>query len=324
VNEIRIGDCVTIMKLLILSNVKIQTCVTSPPYFGLRDYGVDGQIGLESTPSEYVARMVEVFRLVRDLLAEDGTLWLNLGDSYASGMTGRNDTDPENLARRSALYGTGNGNGNIPCENKQRRVPEGLKPKDLIGIPWRVAFALQADGWYLRSDIIWAKPNPMPESIKDRPTKSHEYLFLLSKSQDYFYDSLAIQEPSIAAGERRGGGLKYSDPGSAATLGGKHNLDRYGVTPEGRNRRSVWTIATQPYDGAHFATFPQELILPCVLAGSRAGDIVFDPFIGSGTTALVAKENGRRYLGCELNPEYRALWEERLAQEVLFGPEVTA
>jgi DNA modification methylase len=376
-NEIRIGDCLEIMKLLILGNVKVQTCITSPPYFGLRDYGtaaweggdpvcdhmgpafrtkakinqncgtgvdrknaedreffrsecrkcgavrIDSQLGLEETPAAYVARLVEVFRLVRDLLADDGTLWLNLGDSYAGswGAQGRQGENGEMAgrsvvsARQIEAHPKRNGHTGTIRE-------EGLKPKDLIGIPWRVALALQADGWYLRSDIIWAKPNPMPESVTDRPTKSHEYLFLLSKSAEYFYDAEAIREPNSnpELSECRIDWRERPNNGEwPAGTGG-----RMGSVKEGRNKRSVWTVATQPYDGAHFATFPPDLILPCVLAGSRPGDVVFDPFMGSGTTALVAKGNGRRYLGCELNPEYRALWEERLAQEVLFGPEVPA
>lgn len=318
-NEIRTGDCLQIMKLLILGGARIQTCITSPPYWGLRDYGVDTQIGMEATPSEYVARLLQVFRLVRDLLADDGTLWLNLGDTFSS---------------RGGAGGTMSASGLVGGEKRQEPRPEardpekfgrwnrdwqGLKPKDLVGIPWRVAFALQEDGWFLRSDIIWAKPNPMPESVTDRPTKSHEYIFLLSKSADYFYDAEAIKEraaePERQREDRVGGANGHSVRHSPCGMMGQS---------ETRNKRSVWTVSTQPYAGAHFATFPPDLILPCVLAGSRPGDVVFDPFMGSGTTALVAKQNGRRYLGCELNPEYRALQDERLAQEVLFGPEVPA
>jgi DNA modification methylase len=348
VNEIRFGDCREIMKALIAEGVKVQTCITSPPYFGLRDYGVDGQLGLESTPSEYVTHLVEAFRLVRDLLADDGTLWLNLGDSYAGswGAQGRQGENGQMAgrsivsARQIEAHPKRNGHTGTLRE-------EGLKPKDLIGIPWRVAFALQADGWYLRSDIIWAKPNPMPESVTDRPTKSHEYIFLLSKSAEYFYDADAISEPVTDSTIERVSQVGLADQIGSFRVPGKTNGPMKAVIKSGdygngagrndgdrhpggwcdrptRNKRSVWTVATQPYAGAHFATFPTDLILPCVLAGSRPGDVVFDPFMGSGTTALVAKENGRRYLGCELNPEYRALWEERLAQEVLFGPEVTA
>lgn len=313
-NEIRFGDCREIMKTLIAEGVKVQTCVTSPPYYGLRDYGVEGQLGLEPTPGDYVACLVEAFRLVRDLLADDGTLWLNLGDSYAG--DGGQSPQSGNLFKgrrrqRENICLSLRGKGN------------GLKPKDLIGIPWRVAFALQAEGWYLRSDIIWAKPNPMPESVTDRPTKSHEYLFLFSKSAEYFYDAEAIKTDSPRAGEICGTGPSSLSGGSAQGLGvkpsGNAKEGRFVVSPERANKRTVWTVPSQPYDGAHFATFPPDLILPCVLAGSRPHDIVFDPFMGSGTTAFVAKENGRRYLGCELNPEYKALQDERLAQGVLFG-----
>jgi DNA modification methylase len=271
-----LGDCREILPRLIAEGVRVQTCVTSPPYWGLRDYGVEGQIGFESTPEEYAATMVKVFGLVRQMLADDGTLWLNLGDSYAGGV-----------------------------------VPTGLKPKDLIGIPWRVAFALQADGWYLRSDIIWHKPNPMPESVRDRPTKSHEYLFLLSKSERYFYDADAIAEESVSEGPRL---ADDDEPTRHGTAGARAS----GVTRLGagatRNRRTVWTVATQPYSGAHFATFPPELIEPCILAGSRPGDIVLDPFLGSGTTAEVAQHLGRRWIGIDLNPSYLPMQHRRTAQ----------
>jgi DNA modification methylase len=346
VNEIRIGDCRAIMKCLVLQGVRVQTCITSPPYFGLRDYGVEGQLGMEETPAEYVGQMVDVFRLVRELLADDGTVWLNLGDSYAGswGAQSRGDFYPGTLegassretslsARQILAHPKGTLTGSL------KNTP-GLKPKDLIGIPWRVAFALQADGWYLRSDIIWHKPNPMPESVTDRPTKSHEYIFLLSKSADYFYDAAAIREPAICGWN----GNEFQGPKSLATrpttgrgprpsakrgeFAGK-TIDLVGreafrAVVDERNKRSVWQISTQPYAGAHFATFPPDLILPCVLAGSRPNDIVFDPFMGSGTTALVAKENGRRYLGCELNPAYASLQNERLRQEVLFAAETPA
>jgi DNA modification methylase len=541
-NEIRIGDCLQIMKLLVIGNVKVQTCVTSPPYFGLRDYGtatweggdpkcdheaakvpashrfdypisekqssnggsagqgkwiqecpacgavrVDSQIGLEETPGKYVERLVEVFRLVRELLADDGTLWLNLGDSYNAYNGNRGPAAGANKNNHEIMPDLPAGNG---------LTVKSLKPKDLIGIPWRVAFALQQPyehvaikervdrawlaglvdgegclsiletrsphgsgnsyppilqirmcdpecidraksvtgfvessilqhppsqggvrgsyqwrlhgekaaqitaeifpylcikrrqavilwnhqqirnsyetkrgvqipddavqkqkecrrlirtlnqkksvdvpswmetpsvkvdpGWYLRSDVIWHKPNPMPESVTDRPTKSHEYIFLLSKSADYFYDIDAIREPHLEESIKRaatpwnGNGIRNHPSGRGQLVSGgrAEGAPMNTCHPNGRNKRSVWTVCTQPYDGAHFATFPPDLILPCVLAGSRPGDVVFDPFMGSGTTALVAKENGRRYLGCELNPEYKALQDERLAQEVLFG-----
>jgi DNA modification methylase len=242
----------------------VQTVVTSPPYYGLRDYGHDGQIGLEETPEAYVSALVEVFREVRRVLRDDGTLWLNLGDSYGSG-------------------------------------------KQLVGIPWRVAFALQADGWYLRQDIIWHKPNPMPESVTDRCTKAHEYVFLLSKSARYFYDAEAVKE----------GGAGRLDLGRMtrpeARLGGGKWSNDCGLRAEpGRNRRSVWTVATQPYSGAHFATFPPKLIEPCILAGSKPGDTVLDPFGGSGTTAAVALEHGREAILCELSPAYAELIPDRI------------
>jgi len=286
---------------------KVQTCVTSPPYYGLRDYGHPGQLGLEKSPDEYVAGMVEVFRCVRDVLADDGTLWLNLGDSYASG--GRKSRDPGQSKIHGAFEGDAYADGLRPPD------PPGIKPKDLLGIPWRVAFALQADGWYLRQDIIWHKPNPMPESVTDRCTKAHEYIFLLSKSERYFFDSDAMKEPATHAGKRVSLGDKSFSKGQAAGAGmapsGNGLADHYDV-PETRNRRSVWTVTTRPYKGAHFATFPETLIEPCVLAGSRPADIVLDPFMGSGTTAAVAKKHGRQYLGCELNLDYGVLQQERL------------
>lgn len=310
------------MRALIAEGVKVQTCVTSPPYFGLRDYGHPGQLGLETTPDEYVANMVEVFRLVRDLLADDGTLWLNLGDSYAASGMGGNPTKSVHK-KQATNYGS-----LIPG----RKAPPGLKPKDLIGIPWRVAFALQADGWYLRSDIIWSKPNPMPESVTDRPTKAHEYLFLLSKSERYYYDDEAIKEPAIYVGLTGQDESGYKD---AHTYSGKHAKpdkqrghsrrhagfnDRWDAMrkaqqcSEMRNKRSVWTVATMPYSGAHFATFPPKLIEPCIMAGSRLGDTVFDPFLGSGTTAQVAQALGRSWLGCELNEANLDLQSQRTAQ----------
>ncbi len=283
----------------------VQTCVTSPPYFGLRDYGVDGQIGLEQTPEDYAAAMVAVFREVRRVLADDGTLWLNIGDSYAS-------TSTYNAPR------TSKGEFGRVEASKQPNggIPPGCKPKDLIGIPWMLAFALRADGWYLRQDIIWHKPNPMPESVRDRCTKAHEYVFLLSKSERYFFDSEAMKEPAVSekpAGNKR---HKYADA-YAASESEEHRtkaglLALTGVEWEKRNRRSVWSIATRPYKGAHFATFPPALIEPCILAGSRPGDVVLDPFNGSGTTGQVALAHGRKYLGCELTPDYVELTKNRL------------
>jgi DNA modification methylase len=250
------GDCLTVLPTL--PEKSVQTCVTSPPYWGLRDYGVDGQLGLERTPDEYVAKMVDVFREVRRVLRDDGTLWLNLGDSYAAGsMTGK-------VGSNSSITG---GRRNVESTSlPPRQAPPGLKTKDLVGIPWRVAFALQADGWYLRSDIIWHKPNPMPESVTDRPTKAHEYLFLLTKSPTYYYDADAIHEPtSQPLGLRRETGQHRTKltGNHSGTLGSNQG-------PSTRNRRSVWTVATRPYKGAHFATFPPALIEPCILAGSAA------------------------------------------------------
>jgi len=295
------GDCIAQMKTLEPGTV--QTCVTSPPYFGLRDYGHDGQIGLEQTPDEFVGKLVEVFREVRRVLKDDGTLWLNLGDTYASNggaHGGREDNQRGVGAKRTHEAGGG--------DQSPRRAPEGLKQKDLIGIPWRVAFALQADGWYLRQDIIWAKPNPMPESVKDRCTKAHEYIFLLTKSPRYFFDSDAIQEPANPENHRATAGIRRTPPGQTAHGGPKSGGRSY-VT---RNRRSVWTVPVKPYKGAHFATFPPELIEPCILAASRPGDLVLDPFGGSGTTGAVAMEHRRTPILIELNPAYHQLIEARL------------
>ena len=304
-NKIEFGDCRETMRRWAAEGIKVQTCVTSPPYFGLRDYGHDGQIGLEQTPEEYIAAMVEVFRCVKDVLADDGTLWLNIGDSYAGSGKGP-----------AGNLGKTNNERDMTHTKASALVPDGCKPKDLIGIPWMLAFALRADGWYLRQDIIWHKPNPMPESVRDRCTKAHEYIFLLSKSERYFYDHEASKEPAVSekpAGNKR---HKYADAHAAGTSE-EHRTKAglvalAGVEWETRNRRSVWTVATRPYKGAHFATFPPALIEPCILAGSRPGDIVLDPFMGSGTTAMVALQQGRQYLGCELNPDYGPLQEERI------------
>ena len=287
-----------------LNNIEaksIQTCVTSPPYWSLRDYGCDGQLGLEPTPEEYVANMVEVFRGIKRVLRDDGTVWLNLGDSYAGSGKG-----PEgNLSK-------GYDHRHLEDVTKPYKSSN-CKPKDLVGIPWAVAFALRADGWYLRSDIIWHKPNPMPESVTDRPTKSHEYIFLLSKSQKYFYDAEAVKEPSIDPESFTGRRKRVMTDEYIKTT---HHANTTAV-PEGktypnRNKRSVWTITTQPYPGAHFATFPPKLIEPCILAGSKAGDKVLDPFAGSGTTLWVAEQNGRDSVGIELNAEYIELINKRM------------
>jgi DNA modification methylase len=315
-NTIKFGDCRDLMRQWAAEGVKVQTCVTSPPYFGLRDYGHEEQIGLEQTPEEYIKAMVEVFRCVWDVLDDDGTLWLNIGDSYAR-QAGDDVTrgTPATGHRRVMEAGADrSGKGN-------NKPPAGYKAKDLIGVPWMLAFALRADGWYLRQDIIWHKPNPMPESVRDRCTKAHEYIFLLSKSQKYFFDSEAMKEPAKYGDHH----AKYSGTYTrhkveAMQIEGATNGENYqrGMQqamkdPLRRNRRSVWTVTTKPYKGAHFATFPPDLIEPCVLAGSKPGDIVLDPFMGSGTTAQVALQHGRQYLGCELNPEYGPLQEKRIA-----------
>ena len=303
---IEFGDCRETMQRWKEQGVKAQTCVTSPPYYGLRDYGHDGQIGLEETPEDYIKAMVEVFRCVWDVLADDGTLWLNIGDSYYNYSPGVGQRQSKQSIASQKF-------SEVDVCHKRGMKFDGIKEKDLIGIPWMLAFALRADGWYLRQDIIWHKPNPMPESVQDRCTKAHEYIFLLSKSQKYYYDNAAIAERSVAAGEFRGGGLKVSASNDYLPDGSsKQNLDKYGETTETRNKRSVWTVATRPYKGAHFATFPPDLITPCILAGAPAGGIVLDPFMGSGTTAAVAIANGRDYLGCELNPAYKELQDIRI------------
>lgn len=325
-NTCLFGDCRDSMRQLIANKVKVQMCVTSPPYFGLRDYGVDGQLGLESTPREYVSNMVEVFRLVRELLAKDGTCWVNIGDSYASSGT-MNPGGHKGLSLAKERYdgiprkeeNDTRMNGSLKTVN--RTIPENLKPKDLIGIPWRLAFALQDDGWYLRQDIIWSKPNPMPESVKDRCTKAHEYIFLLSKSERYYFDYEAIKEQAITAGQP----MKMADgwdtaPGAHGSFhrsGREKGKKNNSVQMETRNKRSVWEVATQPYSGAHYATFPPALIEPCILAGSRPGDIVLDPFLGSGTTGEVSQNLGRRWIGCELNGGNSHLQHKRTKQQGL-------
>jgi DNA modification methylase len=316
-NIIEFGDCRETMRRWASEGIKAQTCVTSPPYFGLRDYGRDGQIGMEETPDEYIAQMVEVFRCVRDVLADDGTVWLNIGDSYCNS---------NGFARASPEYQR-EGRNNMPANDRKldKLHATGLKTKDLIGIPWMLAFALRADGWYLRQDIIWSKPNPMPESVQDRCTKSHEYIFLLSKSQKYYFDGEGIQEQSVGGSKGAAASFKRTNskrgiadvcPASPMPT---HREDREDVFYDGptRNRRSVWTIPVKPYGGAHFAVFPNELIEPCIMAGAPVGGIVLDPFMGSGTTAQVAQNLGRQYLGCELNEDYKPLQDERMAQQAL-------
>jgi len=304
------GDCIEVLRTL--PEESVHCCVTSPPYFGLRDYGHAGQIGLEPTPDEYVAKLVEVFREVRRVLRDDGTVWLNLGDSYSSG--GGGDTYTGFNARYD---GTGLDGGKQAAAAKQFKKigDKSLQPKNLIGIPWRVAFALQADGWYLRSDIIWHKPNPMPESVTDRPTKAHEYLFLLAKRERYYYDSAAVAE--AFADERMGASsAKVGTPeeyADAARGGGDKGLSAFnGTDKAGRNRRTVWTVASQPFPGAHFATFPPDLIEPCIKAGCPEGGTVLDPFGGAGTTGLVADRLQRNALLIELNPEYAVMARARI------------
>jgi DNA modification methylase len=320
-----------------LPDESVHCCVTSPPYWGLRDYGVAGQLGLEKTPEEYVSAMVAVFAEVRRVLRADGTAWVNLGDSYAA-------TGKSGGGSQGARWEMAGADHVGPRGGKWRPAPEGLKPKDLVGIPWMVAFALRADGWYLRSDIIWSKPNPMPESVTDRPTKAHEYIFLLSKSERYAYDSDAIRErfatdpkenyparahitgrgdqgAAAARGNDRGksGGFPpKSHKGSSFDRGktAVHQLERASDEPRqdsplGRNKRTVWTVSTCPTPEAHFATYPPDLIEPCILAGCPEGGTVLDPFSGAGTTGLACLKHGRQYLGIELNPEYIGIAETR-------------
>jgi DNA modification methylase len=283
-------------QLQTLESKSVQCCVTSPPYWGLRDYGATSQLGLEPTPEAYIVNMVAVFREVSRVLRDDGTLWLNLGDSYASGEVGRHDS------RGNTPFGA-----KMDGPRQYNRVKTGLKPKDLVGIPWRLAFALQADGWYLRSDIIWHKPNPMPESVTDRPTKAHEYIFLLAKQERYFYDADAIRE-AVAPGNEGATNGFYGN--RAQSMGRKPSgnealpIFQQPIRSELRNKRSVWTIPTQPYAEAHFATFPEELPKLCILASTKLGDTVLDPFAGSGTTGQVAIELGRKVILIELNPDY--------------------
>jgi DNA modification methylase len=354
-----------------LPDGSVHCVVTSPPYWGLRDYGTglwdggdpdcdhiyfgggppesstldgakqrgrsdpgrlsckcgarrqDHQLGLEPTPDEYVARIVEVFREVRRVLRSDGTCWVNLGDSYNSGAQ-FNGNKRKDGSRSDALHGgdayAEGGEGNWPGH---RALVPGFKPKDLVGIPWRIAFALQADDWYLRADIIWSKPNPMPESVTDRPTKAHEYVFLLTKSPRYYFDQEAVREPhkwehvgEYRLGERskNGGSIEAPVEGRGNTTGSFRAF-----AEGGRNIRSVWEIATQPYPEAHFATYPEELVRRCILAGSPEGGTVLDPFLGSGTTAYVARKHGRRSIGIELNPDYCKLAAKRMQQQSLFA-----
>lgn len=287
-----------------------QCCITSPPYWGLRDYGNTLQIGLEPTPDEYIDRLVAVFSQVRRVLRDNGTLWLNIGDTY-------NNCDKWGGGGVNTGKHTKAPDGTVPSWSgvrRKRRSLDGIKPKDLVGIPWMLAFALRKDGWYLRADIIWHKPAPMPESVKDRPTKAHEYLFLLAKNEKYFYDYKAILEPFADSRMGKDGGKGKS----IRNIGGRtdgltkpNNIDP--SKNGGRNARDVWTVSAQPYAKAHFAVFPEKLVEPCVLAGSKPGDLVLDPFMGSGTVGVVCNRLGREFTGIELNPDYIKLAEERLS-----------
>lgn len=347
-HRILVGDCVDMMRTL--PDQSVHTCITSPPYFGLRDYGVDGQIGLESSPREFIDSLVAVFREVRRVLRNDGTLWLNMGDSYAGswGAQGRPQGDGQMSGRSVTSARQINEHPRFKSGTGVRGREMGMKSKDLMGMPWRLAFALQDDGWYLRQDIIWHKPNPMPESVRDRCTKAHEYLFLLSKAPRYYFNQDPIREacsPNTHAklsqdvqnqigSARANGGAKTNGNMKAVDrktngVGWGHGTDSeqrqrgrvkdnasmdsaLAIMPTERNKRSVWTVATNGFKGAHFATFPPDLIRPCVLAGSPRGGMVLDPFGGAGTTALVAMQEGRQSVICELNPEYAALARQRL------------
>ncbi|WP_428968261.1 DNA-methyltransferase [Sphingomonas sp. Xoc002] len=335
------GDCRVV--LASIADASVNCCVTSPPYFGLRDYGVDGQMGLEASPDEFIAGMVEVFREVRRVLRDDGTLWLNIGDSYAGswGAQGHGPSPSSAMSRHQMA--------NHPQKSTRTGAlrGDGIKAKDLIGIPWMLAFALRADGWHLRQDIIWSKPNPMPESVQDRCTKAHEYLFLLSKGPRYHFDQDAIAEPISAASVARlsqnveaqagservpgktngtmkavGRGGRNAFRGQGAERGGdsgpanRDGRDMRGVgTGPTRNKRSVWDVATQPFKEAHFATFPPALVEPCILAGCPAGGVVIDPFFGAGTTGLVADRLQRDCIGIELNPAYSEIARRRIGAD---------
>ncbi|WP_122235303.1 DNA-methyltransferase [Pseudomonas coronafaciens] len=368
-HQILVGDCIDMMRML--PDESVHTCVTSPPYYGLRDYGVEGQIGLEETPAEFIARLVDVFREVRRVLRADGTIWVNMGDSYAGswGAHGRDDmgVGVSTISQHQVMASQRKSKATTHAE---------YKPKDLMGMPWRLAFALQDDGWYLRQDIIWHKPNPMPESTRDRCTKAHEYLFLLSKSRRYHYDSDAIREPANQTGKGNANGYRggayvngstfdNAEGGKRTSFGntvpnngvgwghgafhkdgaerkrrdsfkredskreqaipgqskGTHRSDRdeSSYDTATRNKRSVWTVATHAFKEAHFATFPPDLIRPCIMAGAPRGGVVLDPFGGAGTTSLVSMQEGRRSIICELNPEYAALARARIDAAWLAG-----
>lgn len=333
--RIHTGDALEVLRTL--PDESAHCCVTSPPYWGLRDYGHDDQLGLEGTPEKYVEKLTQILREVSRVLKNDGTLWLNMGDCYHSRCGHRNDTSRwENCPIQPTAKGT-----HMEVVSPNRLPQAGLKDKDLVGIPWRVAFALQADGWWLRSDIIWSKPNPMPESVTDRPTRAHDYIFLLAKNKSYFYDADAIKEPVTGGAHSRGDGVnpkallgddhprnvdcRYKAPGQPENTG----LRKHGIRPKQnssfsaavsglvscRNKRSVWTIQTHPFPAAHFATFPPSLIEPCILAGCPKGGTVLDPFSGAGTSGLVALRNGRQFVGIELNPEYVEMARRRIEND---------
>lgn len=312
-----VGDVRDVLRQLPAGS--INCCVTSPPYWKQRNYGIEGQIGLEETPDEYVATMVEVFQEVKRVLADDGTVWLNLGDSYAGNATGSDTT--------RSMLGGGKMTQTV-AGNRPDKCGDGLKQKDLVGIPWLVAFALRADGWYLRSEIIWSKPNAMPESIHDRPTCAHEKVFLLSKSSRYFYDKESVKEKAEWKrwGDQTNAKYNQTNNGKAGFIKdrSKKHIYEYINSPgdqEGltKNLRNVWTIMTQPYPEAHFATYPEALVEPCIKAGCPEGGTVLDPFIGSGTTAFVARKHGRKCIGIELNEDYAKLIAKRTQQLSLTG-----
>lgn len=356
VNQIYNQNCMEGMKQL--PDNSIHCCVTSPPYFGLRDYGTEEQIGMEQTPDEFVEKLVQVFTEVKRVLKPEGTLWLNLGDSYCATGTG-------SCNQKSSTLQGGKKNQIEAGKRPNKKPFKDIKPKDLIGIPWMVAFALRANGWYLRQDIIWHKPNPMPESVTDRCTKSHEYIFLLSKSQKYFYDIDSIRTPvkdstvqrmmqqienqkgSERVPGKTNGTMKAVGPGRTPRLGvdtnGGNQASETGIKAYSHrgtgdkkltghsgnfdsdgnligdgmaNKKSVWTVTTKPFKEAHFATFPEDLIVDCIKAGCPVGGVVLDPFMGAGTTALVARKLNRNYIGFELNPNYIALASKRLYDEL--------
>ena len=307
INKIIEGDC--LKSLREMPDNSVNCCITSPPYYGLRDYGNEGQLGLEETPEQFVEQLVQVFREVKRILKDDGTLWLNLGDSYCGSGVNNGETNPglSNNAKR----------GDHTKSKRPNSKINGIKPKDLIGIPWMVAFALRADGWYLRQDIIWHKPNPMPESVTDRCTKAHEYIFLLSKSKQYYFDNDAIRGPiKLTEGDT----VRFRERKTSSPFGNRDEDTQQREVKydeiKGANKRSVWTVNTKPYSGAHFATFPEELITDCIKAGCPENGIVLDPFGGAGTTAVVARKLNRNYLLCELNPDYIKIAENRLIQEL--------